>query len=135
MANAYESLSSPRRYRAARPHEQMGDVLQELAGPALNRQIVEAFLEVLPSFPTGTAIEVMSGRYQGYRGLVARVDRAHMQRPWIRLTRNPSGRPVELADLDLLEEDDIQIRSLPLTWQGHPDEETPLNGVAARAAG
>ena len=119
-ANVYEALSSHRPYRPAFPHEKIAGVLREVAGTVLNAELVEQLIRVLPSIPTGASIEVVSGRYEGYRGVVARIDRQHLQRPWIRLTHDRDGRPVRMADIDLLDHEDIQIRSVMIDTASAP---------------
>jgi HD-GYP domain-containing protein (c-di-GMP phosphodiesterase class II) len=111
VANVYEALATRRPYRPAYPHEKIPEILRQVAGSVLNAEIVEEFLKTLPLIPTGTEIEVIAGRHVGYRGVVARVDRAHLEHPWIRLTHDAEGRPVDLPDLDLLDQPDLQIRS------------------------
>ena len=113
VANVYEALSSRRPYRSAYPHEKIPAVLNEVAGAMLNAAIVEQFLGILPLIPTGVAIEVTAGTHAGYSGLVARVDRLHLKRPWVRLTHDAQGRPVDLPDIDMLDHEDMEIRSLP----------------------
>ena len=112
VANVYDAIVPPRPHRPAYPHEQVPEILAQLAGTVLNTAVVTAFDAVLPLVPTGVAIEVISGEYRGYQGVVARVDRTHLKRPWIRLMHDAVGRPIEIDDIDLLEREDLAIRSL-----------------------
>ncbi len=112
VANVYDATVSPRPHRPAYPHEQVAGILGQVAGTVLNGMVVEAFDVVLPLVPTGVAIEVVSGKYRGCQGVVARIDRAHLKRPWIRLLHDAAGSTIEMDDIDLLEREDLAIRSL-----------------------
>ncbi len=112
VANVYDAIVAPRPHRPAYAHEQVPTILKQLAGRVLNTAVVTAFDAVLPLVPTGVAIGVTSGTYAGYRGVVARVDRQHLKRPWIRLTQDADGQTVQLDDIDLLNHEDLAIRSV-----------------------
>ncbi|MBM4436462.1 MAG: HD domain-containing protein, partial [Actinobacteria bacterium] len=96
VANVYEALSTRRAYRTAYAHEHIPGMLQQLAGTVLNSELVSALDAVLPLIPTGTSIDVVGGEYDGFRGVVARIDRQHLRRPWIRLLSDPAGRETTL---------------------------------------
>lgn len=100
VADVFDALSSDRPHRRALPRDRVVLELDRMAGPHLNREIVQRFLAWLPAFAAGMPVVVTDGRYRGYRGTVVSVGRAP-DRPVVRIDRTPDGRPVAGFELDL----------------------------------
>ena len=101
LADFYDSRSTDRSYRRARPHDQVWRMVQSGAGTHFNREVAELFLSILPPFPLGTRVVVTSGRWHGHTGVVARLDRRAMDRPVIRILADENGQRLEAFELDL----------------------------------
>jgi response regulator RpfG family c-di-GMP phosphodiesterase len=131
VADAYDALGAERPWRPAMPPDQVVHVLRGLAGSQLNREIVAHLLEVLPIYPLGSEVEVKTGPLVGYRGVVARVDRRHLDRPLVRLLWDRGRQRIDPVDLDL-RRDEAVIASVPATAQA--PAVLPPTGPAATPA-
>jgi len=101
LADFYDSRSTDRSYRRARPHDQVWQMVQSGAGTQFNREVAELFLSILPPFPLGARVVVTSGRWHGHTGVVARLDPRAMERPVIRILADETGQRLEAFELDL----------------------------------
>lgn len=112
VADVYDALGADRPYRAAFAPDQVIKTLRRLAGSHLNREVVAHLLAVLPVYPLGTDVVVVSGQYAQFRGIVSRVHREQLDRPTIRLLYAADRRRISPIDLDLRSSDDV-IACLP----------------------
>ncbi|MER3457020.1 MAG: hypothetical protein C4304_09135 [candidate division GAL15 bacterium] len=88
-------------------------VLGEMAGPHANRGIVELFLSVVPTFPVGIPVRILSGRWRGYSGVVVRSRRGG-QLPVVHLVSGPGGSPTDPVEVDLAQDPcEVQSTVLP----------------------
>lgn len=112
IADVYDALCSDRPYRAAFPVEQATRLLTEQAGTALNREMVDAFLSLVPIFPLGTRVRLEGDGLEDARGVVAQQDRLDAARPVVRLSD-----PASQADAEELiataERPDIEVTVVP----------------------
>jgi hypothetical protein len=83
-----------------------------MAGTVLNRELFDIFLSTVPVFPVGMTIRVTAGQQRGYRGVVARVNRRHLDRPVIRILRDFADQRVQPFEIDLVQAEDVQIESV-----------------------
>jgi HD-GYP domain-containing protein (c-di-GMP phosphodiesterase class II) len=111
IADFHDACSSDRPHRARMPADVVWHTLRSVGGPHLNKEMVELFLGVLPPYPLGTMIEIVSGAWQDHRAVVAKVHADNMHRPVIRVLENPRGERIEPVDVDL-RDDDSAIRGL-----------------------
>ena len=111
IADFHDACCSDRRYRKGFPPDRVWQMIRERAGTHFNREIVEVFLSTLPIFPVGVQVIVISGRYKGYKGVVAHVDRDHLDRPLVRLLYDLRGKRIEPIELDL-KKDDAEVRGI-----------------------
>jgi hypothetical protein len=74
---------------------------------------VNHLLAVLPVYPLGSDVVVMTGRYTRYRGIVSRIHREDMDRPTIRLLFDPERRRIDPVEIDLRRSDEV-VASMPL---------------------
>ena len=112
VADTYDLLSVERPGRPALRPQQIAATMHRLAGPILNRQIVQHFLSLLPIFPVGIDIVVTTGRYKGYKGIVAQSNRRDPERPVIRLLFNPQGDRVVPIELNLAQDHNTAVEAI-----------------------
>ena len=81
--------------------DQATRILAEQAGTALNREMVGAFLSLVPIFPLGTPVRLQGPGLEGVRGVVVQQDRFDPARPVVRLGTPgpgaPGGEPIATA--------------------------------------
>ena len=111
VADVYEALIADRPYRPAHPPEKVRTILSEMSEIHLNSAILAKALEIIPTFPTGAEVEVVTGPFTNHAGIVVHVDMEHLQRPVIRLLRDENGKRMEPVEVDLLAAD-YEIRSV-----------------------
>jgi HD-GYP domain-containing protein (c-di-GMP phosphodiesterase class II) len=100
VADVFDALSSDRPHRRAYPRDRVVLELNRMAGPHLNREIVQRFLSWLPAFAPGMPIVVTEGRFKGYRGVVVAPGRA-ADRPVVQIGHDAAGRAIAPFQLDL----------------------------------
>jgi HD-GYP domain-containing protein (c-di-GMP phosphodiesterase class II) len=113
VADVYHALSSDQPYRPAYPPDQVVRMMRRLGGSHLNREIVNHLLAVLPVYPLGSDVVVMTGRYSRYRGIVSRVHRHAFDRPTIRVLFDPDRRRIDPVEIDLRQSDEV-VSTTPL---------------------
>ena len=114
VADVFCALASERPYKPAFPLDRVRSILDGLAGHHLNRDVVTALLRVVPMYAVGHWIEVTSGPYQGWRGVVAEVDVRALHAPSIRLHLDAAGESVtDPVELDLRQHEGTQLTCLP----------------------
>ena len=84
--------------------------ISNAAGTHLNREIVAAFVRIVPVYPLGTSIIVRSGDYRSYTAIVSQVNPARLDRPLITIFRDNKGKTVPAIEIDLAEEGDVRIQ-------------------------
>ena len=109
VADFYVAIMSDRPQRPAMPPDRVPLALGEAAGSALNREIVNKFLTVLPWYPTGTEVIITAGEHHGCRAVVVLADQAHLKRPKILAVADPEGQQIEPIEIDLVEDEATQI--------------------------
>jgi len=114
VADVYDALCSNRPQRAALPPEQVVATLRRIGGTHLNRAIVEEFLRNVPVYPVGLAVYVFGPNFGPYRGVVARVNRARLDRPVVRIFQNSRGAEVTPFEVDLGDAARLNIRTMPV---------------------
>ncbi|HEY3078654.1 MAG TPA: HD domain-containing phosphohydrolase [Chloroflexota bacterium] len=113
VADVYDAISSDQPYRPAYPPDQVVRIMRRLGGTHLNREVVNQLLAVLPVYPLGSDVVVMTGRYTRYRGIVSRVHREEFDRPTIRLLFDADRRRIDPVEIDLRQSDEV-VASTPL---------------------
>ena len=109
IADFQDACSSDRPHRPRMPADVVWQTLRSVAGPHLNREMVDCFLGVLPPYPLGTMVEITSGEWQDHRAVVAKVHTEAMHRPVIRVLESPTGERIAPVDIDL-RKDEAAIR-------------------------
>ncbi len=109
VADVYSALASDRPYRPALDPPSILTTLQQMAGTHLNREIVSRFLSILPAYPVGTEVVVISSKLRGYRGVVSELNPRDIHRPRVRLLFDSGGRPIAPDEINTSEDRDIEM--------------------------
>lgn len=113
VADVYSALTSDRPYRPAMPLDKVAQIINEMSGPHLNAEVVTVLMHTIPMFPVGHWIEVQSGKYRHWRGVVAALSIDALHQPVVRLLLNDRGDRVPTpVELDLRIHDDVRIVGL-----------------------
>jgi HD-GYP domain-containing protein (c-di-GMP phosphodiesterase class II) len=91
VANAFDNLAYDHQSGAALDLEGAVKKIILDAEKAFNRDIVQTLLQVVPVYPVGASIKVVDivdPHLIGYRGVVAKINENHINKPVIILTRN-----------------------------------------------
>lgn len=83
--------------------------LHEIAGSHLNREIVSRFLSILPAYPIGTEVVVISSKLRGYRGVVSELNPRDIHRPRVRIILDPAGQAIAPMEVNTSEERDVEL--------------------------
>ena len=110
LADVYDALCSDRTYRRAQLHDTVLDYIKDSAYSHFNAEIVNHFLSIVPRYPVGSNVEVVSGKYLGYKGAVIAITEANLNAPKIRLLFNHSNKRIEPIDIDTSVQFDIRIK-------------------------
>ncbi len=112
VTNAYDNLlSGTGKTRPVAPDVAV-QIIQSQAGTVFNREVVRAFLRVVPVYPKGTEIVVTEGTYHGYKGIVVHVNIVQLDKPVIALCLDKDGHSIDPIMVDLAKETDIRIRAI-----------------------
>ena len=113
VADVYSALTSDRPYRPAMPLDRVARIMEDMTGPHLNAEIVALLRHTIPMFPVGHWVEVLGGRYRGWRGVVAELSWGQLNKPMIRLLLDERGdRVATPVDFDLRIHYDVSIQGL-----------------------
>jgi HD-GYP domain-containing protein (c-di-GMP phosphodiesterase class II) len=94
VADVYSAISSDRPYRPAMPPDRVARVMTEMSGGHLNREVVGMLRQILPKYPVGHWVEVLTGAHAGWRGVVSDLHPALLDRPTVRLLLDERGEAV-----------------------------------------
>jgi len=115
LAEAYETMVTPRPYKPARlPHEAMATLLLEAFGkngPArYDRRLATAMLRALSLYPIGSGVELEDGSV----GQVVESNPDAPEKPHVRLIRGPGGQSLPRAKVvDLRRAGTGVVRAIP----------------------
>ncbi|MGE3272972.1 MAG: HD-GYP domain-containing protein [Chloroflexota bacterium] len=113
VADVYSALTSDRPYRLAMPLDRVAQIIMEMSGPHLNSDVVQLLQQTIPMFPVGHWVEVVNGKYRGWRGIVAELSVDALHQPSIRLLMDDRGDRVPTpVEMDLRTHDDVKIKGL-----------------------
>ncbi len=113
VADVYSALTSDRPYRTAMPLDKVAQIMTEMSGPHLNAEIIALLMRTIPMFPVGHWVEVVTGKYVGWRGVVAELSVDALHQPALRLLLDDRAHRVPVpVDLDLRLHDDVRIKGL-----------------------
>ncbi len=110
VANVYDNLLNGTPIQPPMPHDNALQAVRSAAGSHLNKAVVNALLRIVPVYPMGTEILVRSAKFRNYTGIVTQVNAQHLDKPVVTLIRDARGVPIPPIEVDLLKEDDVQVR-------------------------
>jgi len=110
LADVYDALGSDRPYRRALVHDVVLDFIKDSAYSHFNVEIVNKFLSIVPRYPVGSTLEVTSGKYIGYKGVVIEMNQSNLNAPKIRLLYNQSGVRIEPITIDTAIQFDLRVK-------------------------
>lgn len=96
IADAFAAMRTDRPHRRARTQEQTAAALREMKGAALNAQMVEVFLGLVPDFPLGATVALWGGGFRGQQGAVVEYDETTPRRPVVCLRRGDQPQSLRL---------------------------------------
>lgn len=111
VANAYDVLLSGNETHPPMSPDRTVAQIRAGAGSRYNREVVRAFLRVVPVYPRSTEVIVTSGTYLGYTGIVIQVNIAQMDRPVIALCRDKDGAAIRPIRINLADHSDVRVRA------------------------
>jgi putative nucleotidyltransferase with HDIG domain len=120
IADVYSALTSDRPYRPAMAPDRVRGVLDGMAGPHLNRELIGELRQLVPSYPAGGWVAVTRGRFTGWCGVVTEVHRGRIDEPSVRLMIDPSGEAVP-SPVELDTRDEPEVKLACLASDGVPD--------------
>jgi hypothetical protein len=95
------------------PLDRVAQIMQEMCGPHLNAEIIGLLMHTIPMFPVGHWVEVLTGKYVGWRGIVAALSIDALHQPALRLLLDDRGHRVpNPVELDLRLHDEVKIKGL-----------------------
>ena len=124
LAEAYETMVTPRPYKPARlPHDAMTALLLEAfgkSGPArYDRRLATAMLRALSLYPIGSGVVLEDGS----RGQVVESNPEAPEKPHVRLLWGPGGRRLERPRVVDLRQAGVRIaKAIPWPPPGEDDE-------------
>ncbi|MCP4644961.1 MAG: HD domain-containing protein [bacterium] len=110
VANTYSVLATGMRGSEALPPDVAVRQVCAMAGPALNREVVAAFLRVVPVFPVGTVVVVSGAPYANFTGIVAEVHGGALDKPTVILIRDNRNTRIEPVQIDMRDEPALSLR-------------------------
>ena len=109
VADVYSAIASDRPYRPAMQPNEIVATLRKMAGSHLNSELVHRFLSVLPTYPVGTEVVVISSKLRDYRGVVIGINPLNVHKPKVRILFDPTGRKITTIEIDTLKEAEIEL--------------------------
>jgi len=110
VANIFDNLLTGSDTRPPKPPDEAIKFIRAAAGTALNKEVVTAFIRVVPVYPLGTEVIVRSARCRGFLGVVARINPIALDKPVIVLTHDNTSREIAPIEVDLSTVNDMEIR-------------------------
>ena len=115
VANIYDNLLSGADGRAALPPDLAIAAICKGTGTLVNKEVVNAFLRVVPVYAKGMDVVVRTPPYQNFIAIVTEVNQTRLDRPCIAIIRTDKGKAVPPLEIDLSEEyEEMKIRSIRL---------------------
>lgn len=113
IADVYDALCSDRPFRQRLPRELAMSLIRRMAGQQLHPELVKAFFEVVPVYPTGYPIRIVGGGLDRWQGIVARLGSPDPNRPVVRLLTRPDGSEAEPFEVDLTKDSTLRLMTAP----------------------
>ena len=113
VANCYDNLLSGKYDSEPLTPDRALARIRFWAGTRLNREIVSAFLRVVPVFPVGLDVIVDGGVFDKCLAIVTEVNPQALDKPRVAIYRDSTGKLVEPFEFDLNAVEDVTLRTKP----------------------
>jgi hypothetical protein len=112
VSDVFDAMTSDRSYRRGHTPDRVLDMIGRQAGTEFNAEAVALLRKVVAPFPVCSEVLVTSGKYAGYRGVVASVHSARLDRPRVRLLFDGAGGGIDPHEIDLSVEGDVTVEGI-----------------------
>lgn len=109
VVDVYSAIASDRPYRPAMQPNEIVTTLRKMAGKHLNSELVHRFLSVLPTYPVGTEVVVISRKLREHRGVVIGINPLNVHKPKVRILFDPTGRKITPIEIDTSRDTEIEL--------------------------
>jgi HD-GYP domain-containing protein (c-di-GMP phosphodiesterase class II) len=103
VANAFENfVYNPKEKKPLNLDQAIKKIILD-SGTKYNREVVQTLLQVVPVYPVGATVkivDIVDPHLIGYRGVVAKINENHINRPVIILTRNKFNNKIKSIIID-----------------------------------
>lgn len=115
VANCYDNLLNGVYDKTPLTPDRALNRIRGWAGTRLNREVVNAFLRVVPVYPIGVDVIIEGGVFNGCQAIVTDVTQHALARPRVAVYRDASGRLVEPFEFDLsaVDDEEVTLRAKP----------------------
>ncbi|GMV91332.1 MAG: hypothetical protein AMXMBFR82_11100 [Candidatus Hydrogenedentota bacterium] len=115
VANTYDNLLNGVHDKVPLTPDRALNRIRGWAGTRLNREVVNAFLRVVPVYPIGVDVIIEGGVFNGCQAIVTDVTQQALDRPRVAVYRDASGRLVEPFEFDLnaVDDEEVTLRAKP----------------------
>ncbi len=115
VANCYDNLLSGVYDKVPLTPDRALNRIRQWSGTRLNREIVNAFLRVVPVYPVGVDVVIEGGAFNNCQAIVTDVAQNALDRPRVAIYRDAKGRLVEPFEFDLnaVDSEEVTLRTKP----------------------
>lgn len=115
IADVYDALVSDRSFRPAYPVDEALGMMVAMGGTHLHERLLNVFLSFAPSFPVGTTVKVIGGKYDGFMGIVKSLNSRDLHRPVVRLILDSGRKRIDPIELNVYEQNDVMLEAMILS--------------------
>ena len=112
LANAYDNLQTGSLSQPPMTPDSVVQTISAAAGSHFNREVVTAFLRLVPVYPLGTKVIVRSKAHHNFTGLVSVVNQGKLDKPTITIFRDNEGERIAPIEINMAEDPDVRIRGV-----------------------
>jgi HD-GYP domain-containing protein (c-di-GMP phosphodiesterase class II) len=105
VADVYDAITSTRPYCTAMPADAAYREILQGAGGQFDPKVVEMFTHVVAPYPEGETVALSNG----FKGIVSRLPKGHLDRPVVRLVETHDGRRIPDTELELLAHPELMV--------------------------
>lgn len=125
VADVYSALASDRPYRQALKPPEIVATLRKMASVHLNAELIRRFLSILPTYPVGTEVVIISEKLKGHRAVVTSILANHPHRPMVRILFDPEGKKVAPFEVNTAADREIEL-AMPSYYSQEEPSQAPL---------
>ncbi len=101
IADYYDACISDRPFRTALRPDLVHELVRVGAGSQFNKELVDCFLQIVPKYPIGCEVLMISGRYRDFSGIVSSLNKYDISKPKIRLLYDNNKKKIMPFEIDL----------------------------------